>query len=330
MDRRRFLMISLVGALAAPRAAWAQGRRKLHRIGMLGLGPTSAAMAGPDPQSVFARAFVRGMRELGYIYGEHFITEARGAEGKPDRYPSLIADLIRLQVDVIVAVRASLAALKQATSTIPVVMTGAEDPVGRGYVASLARPGGNITGLSLQLVELTPKRLEIVKQLVPTSAPVAVLFDRNGRAYWEAAESAARERGWTVMPLEISDAGELEKALRSASAARVSAVVINAGLLLDPIPRRVGELAVSARLPAIYRFRLYVDTGGLISYGPDLTDSWRQAAAFVDKILKGREPADLPIQQPSKFELAINLPAAKAIGLTIPPSLLARADQVIE
>jgi putative ABC transport system substrate-binding protein len=329
MNRRAFVA-GLGAALAAPLGAEAQRRRKLHRIGVLGLSPTSAAMAGPDPQSPFAKAFLRGMRELGYTYGEQFVTETRGAEGKPDRYPSLVADLIRLRVDVIVAVAASVATLKQATSTIPIVMTGSEDPVAAGLVASLARPGGNITGLSLQSVELTPKRLELLKQMVPTNTPVAVLFDRTGRAYWQSADAAARERGWTVIPLEISDAAELENALKAATAARASAAIINAGLLLDPIPRRVAELIASARLPAIYRFRYYAESGGLASYGADLIDSWRQTAVFVDRILQGAKPADLPVQQPSKFELVINLRTAKALGLTLPPSLLLRADQVIE
>jgi len=327
---RRAFVTGLGVVLAAPLGARAQRRRKLYRIGVLGLSPTSAAMAGPDPQNAFANAFVRGMRELGYTYGQDFVTETRGAEGKPERYPSLVADLVRLPVDVIVAVAASVATVKRTTSTIPVVMTGSEDPVGTGLVASLARPGGNITGLSLQLVELTPKRLELLKQLIPTKAPVAVLFDTIGRAYWESAAAAAREHGWTVMALEISQPGELENALKTATAAHASAVIMNAGLLLDPIPRRVAELAASARLPAIYRFRYYAELGGLMSYGADLIDSWRQAAVFVDKILKGAKPADLPIQQPTKFELVINLKTAKALGLTIPQSLLLRADQVIE
>lgn len=215
------------------------------------------------------------MLDLGYIYGEDFETEPRGAEGKPERYPNLVADLLRLKVDVIVAVAASLPALKQANTTIPVVMTGSEDPVGRGYVASLRRPGGNITGLSLQLVELTAKRLDLLKQLIPTPAPVAVLFDATGEAYWRTAEVAAQERGWKVLPLKISDAGELERALSNATAAHASAVIMNAGLLLDPMPRRVAELVAGARLPAIYRFRYYVDQGGLMSYGAGLVDSWR-------------------------------------------------------
>ena len=328
MKRRAFLSGS-AALLAHSLAADAQGRRKA-RIGVLGLSPTSAAMAGPDPRNRFVNAFVRGMQELGYIYGEHYLTETRGAEGKPERYASLIAELIGLKVDVIVAVAASLPALKQATSTIPIVMTGSEDPVGHGHIKSLARPGGNITGVSLQLIELTPKRLELLKQLVPTKAPVAVVFDNATRAYWESAAAAAKERGWTVMPLEISDAGELQNALRAATTARASGVVVNAGVLFDPIPGRVAELMAAARLPAIYRFRYYVDAGGLMSYGADLVDTWRHAAVFVDKILRGAKPAELPVEQPSKFELVINLKPAKALGLTLPSSLLARADQVIE
>jgi putative ABC transport system substrate-binding protein len=330
MNRRRLLVTSLAGSLVAPLATQAQRAGMLYHVGVLGLSPTSAAMAGPEPRNRFADAFVRGMRELGYTYGEHFVTETRGAEGKPERYPSLVADLIRLKVDVIVAVAASLTALKQATSTIPIVMTGSEDPVALGHVASLARPGGNITGLSLQLVELTSKRLELLKQLVPTAAPVAVLFDTSSRSYWQRAEATARARGWKVLPVEISDAGEFENALKNAAAARASAVMVNAGLLLDPIPRRVAELVASARLPAIYRFRYYVDAGGLMSYGADLIDSWRQAASFVDRILKGAKPADLPVQQPTKLELVINLKTARALGVSIPPPLRAGADHVVE
>ena len=330
MDRRAFLGTLAGGLLSAPLGADAQGRRKIHRIGVLGLSPTSAAMAGPHPKNPFVNAFVRGLRELGYTYGEHYVTETRGAEGKAERYARLVAELIGLKVDVIVAVAASLRALRQATLTIPIVMTGSEDPVGSGYIVSLARPGGNVTGVSLQSIELTPKRLELLKHLVPTNSPVAVIFDKTSRGYWEAGAAAARERGWTVMPFEISNAGEFPNALRAATTAHASAVGVNAGLLLDPIPGRVAELMADARLPAIYRFRYYVDAGGLMSYGADLVDSWRHAAVFVDKILMGAKPAELPVEQPSKFELVINLKTAKGLGLTIPPSLLQRADQVIE
>ena len=281
-------------------------------------------MVGPEPKSAFAAALLRGLRDLGYVYGQHFVTEPRGAEGRPERYPSLAAELIGLQVDAIVAVSASLPALKQANSTIPIVMPGTFDPVRHGYMKSLSQPGGNFTGLSLQSLEVIGKRLELLKQLVPAAAPVAVLWDRANPPAWEAAEAAARGRGWELLSLPIRDVGEVEEALRSATAARA------AGTALDPHSRRVAELAAKNRLPAMYHFRYYVEAGGLVSYAPDLIEIWRGAAAFVDKILKGAKPADLPVEQPTKFELVINLKTARTLGLTIPQSILQRADQVIE
>jgi putative ABC transport system substrate-binding protein len=329
LDRRAFLG-TLSGSLAVPVVAHAQAARRLRRVGVLGLSPTSASMAGPDPKNPFANAFVRGMRELGYVYGEHFVTEVRGAEGKPERYPTLVAELLRLNVEVFVAVAASVRSVQRATTTIPIVMTGSEDPVGAGLVSSLGRPGGNTTGLSLQTVELTAKRLDLLKQLVTTPAPVAVVFEPTGRAYWQAAEVAARQRSWKLLPLEIQDAEGLDAALRKAAAARASSVVMNAGLVLDPNPTRAVELVASSRLPAIYRFEYYAQVGGLMSYGADLVDSWRRAAGFVDKILKGARPGDLPIEQPSRFELCVNVKTARTLGLAISPALLQRADKIVE
>jgi ABC-type uncharacterized transport system substrate-binding protein len=315
--------------LAAPLAAEAQQAGKVWRIGVLGFSPSTADMVGPDPKNPYVNALLRGLRELGYVYGQHFVTEPRGAEGRPDRYPSLVAELIRLQVDVIVAVEASLPAVKQATSTIPIVFFNG-DPVGQGYVKSLARPGGNFTGLSVQTLELVGKRLELLKQLVPTGAPVAVLWDRGNARVWEEAEAAARGRGWKLLSFPIGDVGELEEVLRSATTARAGALLVAARVALDTHPRRVIELVAKRRLPAMYHVRSYVERGGLASYAADLLDLWRAAAVFVDKILKGAKPGDLPVEQPTKFELVINLKTAKALGLTIPPSLLQRADQVIE
>jgi putative ABC transport system substrate-binding protein len=270
------------------------------------------------------------LRELGYVYGEHFVTEPRGGEGKPERFPNLAAELVRLQVDVIVAGGPTLPALKQATSTIPVVMAGAGDPVALGFVQSLGRPGGNFTGLSLQSIETTGKRLELLKELVPGAAPVAVLWHRASLPQWQAAEAAAREREWKRLSLEIRDAGEIEGAFKAATGARAGALLVVAGGLLDRQARRITELAARSRLPAMYSLRLYVEAGGLISYSADLIEIWRRAAVFVDKILKGAKPADLPVEQPTKFELVINLKAAKSIGLTIAQSMLSRADEVIE
>ena len=301
----------------------------MWRIGVLGYAPTTADMVGPSPKPRAVNALLQGLGELGYVYGQHYVTEPRGAEGKADRFPGLVADLIRLQVDVIVAVAASLPAVKQATSTIPIVMPGTNDPVFAGYAKSLARPGGNFTGLSFQSLELVVKRLEFLKQLVPTGQ-VAVLWDRAHPGQWAAAESAARERRWKLLSLPILDVSEVDGALRTATKARAVALLVTAGLALDPHPQRVADLAATHRLPAMYHFRVYVDRGGLACYAPDLDEVWRAAATFVDKILKGATPGDLPVEQPTKYELVINLKTAKALGLTIPPSLLQRADQVIE
>jgi ABC-type uncharacterized transport system substrate-binding protein len=331
IDRRAFIRNLALGTLAAPHVARAQPARQVYRIGILSSISTTSDMVGPQPRSPMVNALLHGLRELGYVYGEHFVREPRGGEGRLERFPALAAELIRLQVDVIVAPGPALPALKQATSTIPVVMAGSADPVGLGYVQSLGHPGANVTGLSLQSVETTGKRLELLRELVPTAAPVAVLWDRRSSlTYWQAAEAAARERGWKLLPLEIRDAGEIEGAFRAAIGARAGGLLVTAAGLLVPYARRVAELAAKSRLPAMYELRLYVEAGGLISYGADLIAIWRRAAVFVDKILKGANPAALPIEQPSKFELVINLKTAKALGLTIPPSLLLRADQVIE
>jgi putative ABC transport system substrate-binding protein len=270
------------------------------------------------------------MRDLGYTYGEHFVTEARGAEGKPERFPGMAAELVRLHLDVILAVGPALPALKQATSTIPIIMTASNDPVAQGLVQSLGHPGGNITGLSLQSVEITGKLLELLKELVPNVAPVAVIWHKSGLANWRAAQAAAQAGGWKLLSLEIRDADEIEGAFRAATEARVGAVLVFAASVLFPHTRRVAELAAKSRLPTMYELRPYVEAGGLISYGPDIIDIWRRSALYVDKILKGAKPADLPVEQPIKFELLINLKTAKALGITIPQSLLLRADEVIQ
>jgi putative ABC transport system substrate-binding protein len=327
MKRRVFIGCLALGTAAMPRAVPAEPSRKVYRIGIIGQG-ASADLVGPRPRNPFVNALLRGLQELGYVYGEHFVTETRGAESRPESYPRLAADLVRLQVDVIVPVAPALPALKQATSTIPIVMPGDGDPVGRGFVQSLGRPGGNITGLSLQSVETTGKQLELLKQLVPTAALVAVLWDRFTFPYWQAANAAARERGWKLLSLEIRDGGDLERAIRTATDAHAGALLVAGGLLL-PQARRVAELAAHSRLPTMYSQRPYVDAGGLASYGADLVDIWRQAAVFVDKILKGASPATLPVEQPSKFQFVLSLKAARSIGLVIPESVLLRADEVL-
>jgi putative tryptophan/tyrosine transport system substrate-binding protein len=334
MDRRALLGSLALGALGVPHFAAAQLTRKVYRIGILSTSSPTSDMVGPQPRSPTTSALLGGLHELGYVYGEHFVTEPRGGEGKPERFPALAAELVRLQVDVIVSAGppAMLAAVKQATSTIPVVTTGSGDPVRSGVAQSLARPGGNITGLSLQIPETTGKRLELLRELVPRAVLVAVLRDpREGPALaWQEAEAAARALGRKLLSLEIRDAGEIEVAFRTATAARAGALLVFAGGIPDARAPRITQLAAASRLPAMYSFRFYVEAGGLMSYGADLIANNRRAAAFVDKILKGAKPADLPFEQPTKFELAINLKAAKLLGLTIPQSLLLRADQVIQ
>ena len=276
------------------------------------------------------KALVQGLSELGYVEGRDFVTEARGTGGKPDRFPDLVAQLIGLGVDVILAPGPALPALKQATSTIPVIMTATLDPVRQGFVQSLAHPGTNFTGFSLQSAETTGKRLELLKELVPGTAPVAVLWDQPSIVDWQAAEAAARERGWKLLSLEIRSAGEIEDALRAAAVAGAGTLLVSAAGILFPVAPRFVRLATKSRLPAIYVLREYVEAGGLIAYGPDINDIWRRAAVFVDKIRKGAKPGDLPVEQPTKFELVINLKSAKALGLTVPQSLLGRADEVIQ
>jgi len=268
------------------------------------------------------------MREHGYVYGKHFVTEPRSGEGIPARFPSLVAELVALQPDVIVAPGPVLPWLKQASSTIPIVMTATSDPVEEGYVESLAHPGRNFTGLSLQSFELTGKRFELLKELVPGTGPIAVFWDRSRQ--WRAAEASASLFGLTLLSIEIRDPGEIEASFKTASDARAHSLLVFAAGHLFGRATQVAELATRNRLPAMYELREYVEAGGLISYSANLLDIWRRAASFVDRILKGARPAELPVEQPTDFDLLINLKAARALGLAVPPTLLARADEVIE
>ena len=328
MDRRKFTARLAVVTLALGGAVSAQPVRKVYRIGILGLGTTSD-MAGPQPSWPTTKALLSGMKDLGYVYGEQYVTEPRGAGGNPDLFPELAAELVRLKVDVILAGGGpTVPALKQATTTIPIVMAASGDPVADGYVRSLAHPGGNITGFSFQSTEATAKRLELLKEIVPGAAPVAVFWSEGSVQNRKAAEAIARKRGWKIL-VEIRDAGAIEAAFKMASDGHANAVLVLAGVLFTRA-QHVAELAVRNRLPAMYDLRQYVDAGGLISYGANLNQIWRQAAGFVDKIFKGAKPGDLPIEQPTKFELVINLTTAKALGLTIPQSLLLRADELIQ
>jgi putative tryptophan/tyrosine transport system substrate-binding protein len=328
MMKRRTLIVA-GGLWVAPWAGRGQPARTIYGIGMLGVGATPADMAGPDPAWPSTAALLGGLRELGYVYGETFVTEARSAEGQVERFPGLVADLIRLQVDLIVAAGPALAACKQATSTLPIVMAGAEDPVGLGVVKSLAQPGTNFTGLSNQNVETTVKKLEMLKEIVPGAAPVAVLWDPGSLLAWQALQAAARQRGWRLLSFEVHDAAEIEAAIKAAAAAKAGALLPTGGLAFRRA-RRIAELAFANRLPAAYGNSAQVGDAGLLNYGAALDVIWRRAAVFVDKILRGAKPAEMAVEQPTKFNLVINLKTAKALGLTIPQSLLLRADEVIQ
>jgi len=331
MNNRRQLVIALgVGALGIRVRSFAQRPAKIYRIGILTAGYTTSDLVGPSPPIPTLRAFLRALGGLGYVYGQHFVTEPRAGESKPERYTVVAAEVVRDQVDVIVAAGPWLPALKQATSAIPVVMAGAEDPLGDGLVGSLGRSGGNFTGLSNQSAELNRKRLELLKELVPSADLVAVLRDPTGMRGWQVAEAAALERGWKLRSFEVTRPEQIEGAIKTAKSARAGALLVIGGGILFPQSHRIAELAIANQLPAIYASRPAIDAGGLMSYGADLDDIWRRAATFVDKILKGTKPTDLPVEQPTKFELVVNMKTAKALGIKIPNSILVRADKVIE
>ena len=327
--RLRRALISAAGLSVLSLAGHAQPGRKVHRIGLLGVGYTSAEMAGAQPAALPPAALVRGLRDLGYAYGQTFVTEARGAEGQVDRFAGLVAELIRLEVDVIVAAGPALIACQQATSTLPIVMAGAENPVGYGLIKSLARPGSNFTGLSSQSVETTVKKLEMLKEIVPGPAAVAVLWDPGALPHWQAAEAAARQRGWKLMSYMVKDTVEMEAAIKAAAASKAGALHPVGGFAFRNA-RRIAELAFAHRLPAAYGNPAQVGDIGLLSYGADINLIWQRAAAYVDKILRGAKPADLAVEQPTTFKLIVNLKTAKALGLKLPQSLLLRADEVIQ
>jgi putative ABC transport system substrate-binding protein len=306
--------------------ARAQQPTKIPRIGWLGGASASALASRLD-------AFRQGLRELGYVEGKNIVIELRAAEAKPDQLPALAAELVRLKVDVIVTGggRATRAA-KEATNTIPIVMAQVPDPVGDGFVASLARPGGNITGLSALGPELSGKRLELLKETVPRLSRVAVLGTSttpgNAQQLREV-ELAAGALQVKLQFLDVLDPKDVETAFRAASKGHAEGVLVLSASVFVSRRTQVLDLAQKSRLPAIYYRSEFVEAGGLMSYGVNDTDLYRRAATYVDKILKGTKPADLPVEQPTKFEFIINLKAAKQIGLTIPPNVLARADRVI-
>ncbi len=323
---RRDAVLALLAFGAVPLAVEAQQAGKVPRIGVLQAGLPSS---GTSP---VADAFLEGLRDLGYVEGRNVFIEHRWAEERLDRLPDLAADLVRVKVDVIVAGGiAATRAAKQATATIPIVMSAATDPLGAGLIASLARPGGNITGSATLLSELGAKRLELLKEAFPKISRVAVLYDpTTSPSVLKEVEGAAERLKIQLRVLEVRTPEELEGAFREAKRSRADALSVLASPFFQSQRVRIASLAAEYRLPASVPHREYVETGGLMSYGPNFRDLNRRAAIYVDKILKGARPADLPVEQIERFELVINVRTAKALGLSIPPSLLLRADRVIE
>jgi ABC-type uncharacterized transport system substrate-binding protein len=327
IQNRKLVALSVIAFVLVVGGVVAQAQpKKVPRIGYLTAGSLSAISARIE-------AFRQGLRELGYVEGKNIVIEWRSVEGKADRLSGLAAELVHLKVDVIVtAGPQATRAAKDATVTIPIVMTFDSDPVGNGFVASLARPGGNITGLSTLSPELSGKQLELLKEVVPRLSRVAVLGSSttpgNAQALKET-ELAAGALAVKLQNLDVRDPKDIETAFQTAGKERADAVLVLSGSLLNSHRTQMAELAAKSRLPAIYFRSEFVEDGGLMSYATDIADLDRRAATYVDKILKGAKPADLPVEQPKKFELIINLKAAKQIGLTIPQRVLARADRVI-
>ncbi len=329
--RRRKILIALLalGLLAAPLCAGAQQPKKVPRIGLVS--PFS-----PSDTALWHQAFRQGLRDLGWVEGKNISIEYRYAEGRNDRLPDLAADLVRLKVDIIVAsISTDALAARNATRTIPIVMASAGDPVASGLVESLARPGGNITGLSQIAPELAGKRLELLKEIVPKLSRVAVLWNPQNPASsstlsWKELQLPARELGVQLHSLEVRSANDFAKAFKDATRARAGALFIMPDPVFAGDLKRIADFAAKSRLPSIFHLREFVHSGGLLAYGVDRSDMFRRAATYVDKILKGAKPADLPVEQPTRFELVVNLKTAKTLGLTLPQSIMVRADQVIQ
>ena len=331
--RRRRILAGLVLTLAAPLAGEAQLRHNVPRIGVVA--PTSP----PPSPSPDIDGFRHGLRELGYVEGQTIIVEYRWAAGRPDRWAPLIAELAGLGVDVVVVAGTGVAAAaKGVTSRIPIVMaTGGADPVAAGLAESLARPGGNVTGLSMMVVELSAKRVELLKAAIPGLSRIAVLVPPGNPGGYDQydlplkeMEAAARAVGVQIHPVRVAGSAGLDAAFRAATKERAGAVITMQSPFFGNEVVRIARLALQHRLASIAGEPGFTDAGGLITYGPSIPDLWRRAALYVDKILKGAAAAQLPIEQPTKFELAINLKTAKALGLAIPPSMLLRADRIIE
>jgi putative ABC transport system substrate-binding protein len=325
MDRRRFLLTWLAGVLAAPLAVAAQQAGKVYRIGVLS--------ADSRESSAAPRFLPKQLGELGYIEGQNLQIEWRFADGNIARLPDLAADLVRLKVAVILpAFMAEILAVKQATNSIPVVMISAADPVGNGLVTSLAHPGGNITGRTIQPPEFGGKLVALLKEAAPQLSRLAVGWDPTYpgfRAFYQHAEIAARALGISLHPVEMRGPGDVDPALAQITKERANGLTVWPTNATFMHMAQIMKFAEQNRLPTIFPVPRLGSSGGLMAYGPNIDEQYRRVASYVDRILKGAKPADLPVEQPTKFELVINLKTAKALGLTIPPSLLARADQVI-
>jgi putative ABC transport system substrate-binding protein len=325
---RRVWVVALLLSLAlitAPLAAGAQPAKKVPQVGILAVGSAADAAAS-------LKLLWQGLRELGYVDGQNIRVEMRVAEGQLDRLDGLAAELVSLAPDVLVCpANPGVAALKRATLSIPIVMAGAGNPIGRGFVASLARPGGNITGLTSMSQELDPKRLELLKETVPSLSRLAYLWEAGFGPYKDdRLEAAARQLGVDIKPLPVSGPGELGAAFEMAVRLGAGAIWEGNGPLSLTQRERIAQLALRHRLPWIGALRDYPEAGALMSYGTDWDDLIRRSASYVDRILKGADPATMPVQQAEKFQLVINLKTAKALGLTIPPAVLARADKLIQ
>jgi len=316
--------ILILGLLTGPLPTEAQQAKKIPRIGYL-------SRYSAEQQKRQLAAFKQGLRELGYAEGKNIVIEQRDAEGKRRRLPTLAAELVRVKVDIIVTGGAGVGAAKNATSTIPIVMTFSADPVRAGLVASLAHPGGNVTGLSDFHGDLVAKRLELLKEVVPSASRVAVIFNPNSsgsKHMLKEIQAVAPALGMKVLPLAVEGADDFDRAFATIKTERPGGLIQS--VALGRHRRRIVDLAAKSRLPAMYTRGQWVAAGGLMSYGSSWPDLFRRAATYVDKILKGAKPADLPVEQPTKFELVINLKTAKALGLTIPPTLLLQATKVIK
>jgi putative ABC transport system substrate-binding protein len=325
MNRRRFLLTSLAGVLAAPLTAEAQKATKVPRIGVL-LSNSQAS------HSTDIEGFRLGLRERGYVEGRNIAIEYRYGDGKLDRLPRLAAELVGLDVEVIVTSGTPpTRAAQQATKTTPIVMTLVGNPIAAGFVAGLAKPGGNITGLTTITAELNRKRLELLKDAFPTISRVAVLVDPEVIGAQHETRVAAEALGVKLLSLEVRGPNpDFEGAFRTSKSERVGALLVASGPATELHRKRIVDLAAKSRLPAMYGSSEFVNLGGLMCYAPNYPDLFRRAATYADKILRGAKPADLPVEQPTKFELVINMKTAKALGLTIPQSILVRADRVIE